>query len=737
MKKIALWVTSISLFAIPFLALLVPNGFFFPFITGKNFGFRILVEIAFAFWLALIAMDASYRPKLSWTMVTYGFFTAWIFIADLLAVNSHKALWSNFERMDGFVSLIHVFIFFVIAGSLFAKENLWRAWWGTFVGASVLVSLNGLSQLAGKADIHQGSTRIDATLGNSEYLAGFLLFGIAMTIWLAYETKKTTWLRYLLYGIGILQLVVLFQTGTRGTFIALVAALGIGAVLLLLNASKLGEQGKRVQKFGIGLLLLVVMLVGGLFALRNSPVVTENVNLQRLASTFSLKKELGTRLTIWSMGIEGVQEKPLHGWGQEGYNYVFNQYYRPSLYAQEAWFDRAHNLFIDWLVAGGIPALLLFIAFLSSAFIAYLRNKEYSWTTRTIFVSALAAYCIQGLVVFDNLFTYIPLAMLLAMAHSGSLWHTMEKTGNSKKNTAGAYETLEATSTSAVWTSMVSAFFGAIILIWTINVPTLSASSDLISALTPTNSGDPLVQLGYFKKALTDGGFASQEVNEQLLQFASNKASDTSLSVEQKTEIVQTAITEMTKQIAHAPSDARLRLQFAVLLRTVGKYDEAMVQSQIAHTLSPQKQAIIQEQGIESLQAGDPQKAKEFFAQAFALDESNSAAAAYLAGGHIFAGEVPQAKKLLQAQFGTTTVTENILIIAYYQTKNWEDLILLLQKKLIEQNDATTGIELAATYAQAGRYAEARGQLEETKTQHPEASAQASQMLQQLQNARK
>jgi hypothetical protein len=58
MKVTLRWTIYVTLFALPFLALLVPNGMFFPFITGKNFGFRILVEVAFSAWVALTFLDS-------------------------------------------------------------------------------------------------------------------------------------------------------------------------------------------------------------------------------------------------------------------------------------------------------------------------------------------------------------------------------------------------------------------------------------------------------------------------------------------------------------------------------------------------------------------------------------------------------------------------------------------------------------------------------------------------------
>jgi len=44
-----------AVFLIPVVPLIVANSLFFPFITGKNFAFRILVEVMAAAWLALSA----------------------------------------------------------------------------------------------------------------------------------------------------------------------------------------------------------------------------------------------------------------------------------------------------------------------------------------------------------------------------------------------------------------------------------------------------------------------------------------------------------------------------------------------------------------------------------------------------------------------------------------------------------------------------------------------------------
>jgi len=68
-KQIARWVALSALFLIPITPLLVANSFFFPFITGKAFYFRILVEIGVAAWVLLALLDKQYRPRFSWIAV--------------------------------------------------------------------------------------------------------------------------------------------------------------------------------------------------------------------------------------------------------------------------------------------------------------------------------------------------------------------------------------------------------------------------------------------------------------------------------------------------------------------------------------------------------------------------------------------------------------------------------------------------------------------------------------------
>ena len=80
-----------GIFLVPFVPLIITPSLFFPFVTGKNFAFRIITEILLALWFILIFKDASYRPKKSWLLWAVVAFVSIIALAGILEKISPKA----------------------------------------------------------------------------------------------------------------------------------------------------------------------------------------------------------------------------------------------------------------------------------------------------------------------------------------------------------------------------------------------------------------------------------------------------------------------------------------------------------------------------------------------------------------------------------------------------------------------------------------------------------------------
>lgn len=174
-----------GLFLVLFLPFIVADSQLFPFITGKGFVFRILVEILFGVWLVGLVWNAELRPRFSWIMGTVLTFVVIIAAADIFGVSPYKSFWSNFERMEGLVTLLHLLAYFLIAGTVLNIRSRWQAFFNISVVASVMMSIYAFFQLGGEIVINQGGVRVDGTFGNAAYLAVYMLFNFFITTFLS------------------------------------------------------------------------------------------------------------------------------------------------------------------------------------------------------------------------------------------------------------------------------------------------------------------------------------------------------------------------------------------------------------------------------------------------------------------------------------------------------------------------------------------------------------------------
>lgn len=638
MKDILQGVVFVGLFLIPFLPVYVENSFFFPFITGKNFAFRIIVEILFASWILLALYDEQYRPKFSWILAGFASFLGVMALANALGAFPLQSFWSNFERMDGYVTLVHLFLFVVVAGSFFTTHKLWSYFFHTSIVIALLVALHGLGQYFGViAGPESSRIRIDSRLGNAAYMAIYMLFHIFMLFWLFVRSKVT--LHRALYGIASLVLIItLLYTGTRGTFLGFIG----GTAVMIGYIAFFGKAYPQLRKAAIGACVGLVLIAGGFWMVKDTDYIQSNTALSRIAN-ISLGKDLVVRGTIWNMALEGVKERPLLGWGQSNFNFVFNEQYDPSLYAAESWFDRTHNIVLDWLIAGGVLGLLtyfsIFIAALYYLFLQPLLKKDDATFTvleRGVLLGLLVGYLIHNIVVFDNIISYIFYGTILALIHS-------------RVSTP-----IAAIASFKIDRQMVGQFVAPILIlitgaiVWFVNAPGIGAAGDIIQAM---QAPDVKGRLEEFHSAIERKSFGDQEIVEQLAQQAMNIVRNPNISEAEKQGIAQRAELELLRLAKDKPGDARLHAFLSSFYRSIGALPQAQAQAAIARELSPKKQAIILEQGIIEIQLGDITKATEYLKTAFELDESNTQARVIYAAVLVSAGKAEEAKTLLGEEY--------------------------------------------------------------------------------------
>lgn len=414
-EKILLWAIKGSIFLLPLLPLYISASMPFPYITGKNFAFRIVVEIAAVFWITLISMSKKYQPDNSVMFLSILTFTFITGLADLLGVNPYRSFWSNYERMEGYITILHLALYFIIIRSVLQTRKDWLLFFNIILSVSFIVSLFSLSlptATKGSRFWMEYDTRIYGTLGNPPFLAAYMLLTIFIGLITFLNTKKKYLKTYYIFII-ILNAVVIYLTATRGAILSGFIGLIIMGVFYV--STTIRRQKWKSINTAITIAIIICLAAVTVTSLTSHKTSKRDITLSRLAS-MSSDDSVKARLDSWKMAWNGIKKRPMLGWGQENFIGIYTV--NPVLFnGEQIWTDRAHNIVIEWLINAGILGLLSYIAILVAAvytirkkYMAKLLSKEESITIATAFF----VYFLQNLFTFDTINTYFIFFALMA-----------------------------------------------------------------------------------------------------------------------------------------------------------------------------------------------------------------------------------------------------------------------------------------------------------------------------------
>jgi O-antigen ligase/tetratricopeptide (TPR) repeat protein len=723
-KNILLYSIIGGLFVVPFISFIVPSTMYFPFIVGKGFAFRILVEVFFGLYAILVFIAPEYRPKMSWITKILGIFVLVILVADLLGANTYKSLWSNYERMEGFVLIAHLALYYIVASSVFKTVSRWHQFFNASILSSVIMSFYGILQLMGKLTINQGGVRVDGTFGNASYLAIYLVFNIFLCIYMFVQSGQAKWKKWM-YGLaGILQVYILYFTATRGAILGFIGGLVLAGILVVFRE----KENIKLRKYAYGVLIAFVVLVGGFLLIRNTTFVKNSPVLSRFSTLSVAELQTQGRYFVWPMAVKGVIERPLLGWGQENFNFVFNKYYDPRMYGQEQWFDRTHNIVLDWMIAGGLLGFLAYAGMYVALFY-YIWRKESMLTLseKSIFTGMISAYIFHNMFVFDNLLSYIMFFSVLGFVHSISVL---------RKESKGAFYTKMFSSDVNNYAVGPIAAVLVIIGVYFINVPAINANFTLIQAMTPQQQGGVEKNLTLFKQSFAYNSFGSSEALEQLIQVTSQIAGTAQAPDSIKQEFYDFTNQKIEEKIKQTPNDARYLVFAGSFYNRFQKYDDAIKYLERALANSPKKQPIFFELGTSYLGKGDKQKMFDLFKQAYDLEPNSPESQIVYAVGAIYTKNTEVLKELSSKISPDTIVNDNRFLRAFADIGDYQTVITILTTRL--QKDPTNAqymLSLASAYATIGQKQKAIDLINEIIKNNPDFKTQGETYIKQIQNS--
>lgn len=457
-------ISKFFLYLAPFAVIVVTPSTLFPFIVGKYTFFKAVVELALIAFILGWGFSGKFFTKgarlpdgqgsasggqfsvfnfQSWKqplVIAVALFVAVFVFAGFFGVNPQASFWSNFERGEGSFLMLHFLVFFALLCLLFVREEDWRNLFKVSVAAGVLAMLYGAAAAFGISGFVGNSIcqRFAGSLGNPAYIGTFSIFMLFYTAYLSAsgnwqsKTWRTRALPFLIFLIVYFSLFLLLSQ-TRGGFLGLGA--GIVAALFYLAFALASPRARSWALGGV----VVFIFLGSL-----GVYYRQYINLapwcegggNRILDVSFGGETINTRFELWRQSVEAWKERPILGWGPENFSMAFEKHFKP---VHTVWFDRAHNIFFDYLVMTGAFGLLSFIGIFVAYYWQFFRqarinadqnaklrgkNNEKLPTTNyqlpiinALFFALPIAYLVQGLVLFDVLPIYINLFLVLAFAN--------------------------------------------------------------------------------------------------------------------------------------------------------------------------------------------------------------------------------------------------------------------------------------------------------------------------------
>ncbi len=310
----------------------------------------------------------------------------------------------HFYGIERLKDLLQVGVILAAAFAIKGNRNKKFIILALLVSASI-VGIIGISQYTGV--IHENWARVHwekglgkrvfSTVGNPNFLAGFLLVVLPLSLIVSIFSDKK---RYLVIAIPtlIISFTCLLFTNSWGGWIGFVAG-GISAILLCIHAHL---KGNKVRTIVLSLILLII--ASAFFIEKKNQIAGETTGLV-------------ARKILWETAFQMIKKKPLFGYGPDNF-FVYSPLVLSKVSSQEKYQTfwkgkpdfilrnpgRVHNEYLSVLIDAGIFGFIAFVLFivilLQSTKNKSLKKKKHISIESAGVVGALIALLAQSFVSF-------------------------------------------------------------------------------------------------------------------------------------------------------------------------------------------------------------------------------------------------------------------------------------------------------------------------------------------------
>ena len=246
--------------------------------------------------------------------------------------------------------------------------------------AAAATALLGIAQIAsgGEGPLYlYAVTNLHEVVGlfsNRNHNAVFLATGLLIAGYLFSELRRLrsgpSGKPMMVAAVCMLILATLLINGSRAGLLIGLLAIGVGVSLYLTGFKRENDGHGR----GMPLTWLGVAAVVGVSVLGAAALFANAASFDRLVS-LSMAEE--TRAQVLPQILAMAKDNWFFGTGFGSFEYVYRQY-EVSAFLREEYLNNAHDDWLQWIIEGGLPAILIalgFAAWLARAAMAHWRTR--------------------------------------------------------------------------------------------------------------------------------------------------------------------------------------------------------------------------------------------------------------------------------------------------------------------------------------------------------------------------
>jgi O-antigen ligase len=393
----------------------------------NTIGLVSILSIVFGLWL-LKKKNNMTIPK-SPILLVLGIYFLSVLISALYGYNFEVSFWSNVTRTTGIWYIANLGMLLIFLSAVMSDIKIQRKMIFSIVASTALYSVLYFFSYEGLGWIFKDYVNYAFTFGNSTFAAMYIFGAFILSVYYLFTADRKKWWMYMLPFLIVISPSIIsrkfFLGEWSGGVTSLLGEARASSVVIFVSIIALVfawliSKIKNIRIRNNTMISIFVFVIVGIGFLGTS-LLSPNGYVRKIY----LAQATSARPLIWEVSNQVISDRPILGWGVDNFERVFEGYYDSRLlqdeYGNEAWFDRAHNIFVDQTLDGGYIGLFtyLLIYLCLGLCLLFVVLKSQIKNDRVLAVFLLIYFGLHLLelqTAFDTSVSYIIIVFMLALA---------------------------------------------------------------------------------------------------------------------------------------------------------------------------------------------------------------------------------------------------------------------------------------------------------------------------------